>query len=177
MMAFLFIALVILTFIHFVYEGILAPSFRARLRHEFFKLRDDLRDLKLVHQNELNDELFRDLQEDINGAVVRLNQIDFGFLKKLNDAYERDQNLQNRAAKRNAMFDACPLDQVKQIRTRFFRLLDLALLINSGGWFPYLVPIALCLVFAGTAKSAVKKVFSLPESDLNRIAPPPLVTA
>jgi len=172
MMALLFIALAILTFIHFVYEGILAPSFRAKLRLDFFKLRDDLRDLKIARKNELSDEVFRDLQDGINGAVVRLNQIDFGLLKKAHDAFERDEKLQKSVARRNAMFDACAVGEVKEIRQRYFELLDRALMINSGGWFPYLVPIALALIFADTARNSIKNVFTLPENDLNRIAPP-----
>jgi len=42
---------------HFVYEGILAPSFRLKLRFELFELRDELRKLKISHAEDLRDEI------------------------------------------------------------------------------------------------------------------------
>ena len=70
------------------------------------------------------------------------------------------------------MFEACPIDEVRVIRDRYFDLIDKTIIINSIGWFPYLIPIILCVIFADHAKNAVKNAFTLPENDLNRIAPP-----
>ena len=172
-MALLFVILAALAFTHFLYEGILAPSLRFELRLKLFALRDELRDLKLKLGDDLSDEVFRDLQNSINGAVMRLNQIDLGLLKTAREAFERDEKLRRRVERRIAMLEACPIEEVRIIRSRHFQLLDYALLINSGGWIPYLIPIVFGFIFADNAKTLVKTVFSLPENDLNRIVPPP----
>lgn len=175
MMVIFFLILVILTFIHFFYEGILAPSLRYSLRLKLFALRDDLRDLKIDRQEELTDEVFCDLQDAINGAIMRVNQIDLSLLKAAHEAIEHDEKLRKRLQARIAMFEACPLEDVKVIRHRCFELLDQALAINSGGLFPYLIPIIIGFLFADKARSLVVSVFSLPENDLDRIVPPPFV--
>jgi hypothetical protein len=46
-----------LTVFHFVYESILAPSFRLSLRFRLFVLGDEVRKLKIECAESLNDEL------------------------------------------------------------------------------------------------------------------------
>jgi hypothetical protein len=170
-------ALVVLTLIHFIYEGILAPSFRATLRLNLFALRDRLRKLKMEKQDELSDEVFRELQDSINFAAVRLNQIDLRLLKNARDAFERDEKLRRRVERRIAMIEACPVAELHEIRREYFEVLDNALATNMGGWFPYLVPIIIGFILKDSAQNLVKKVFSLSDNDIDKIAPPDLVPA
>ena len=156
---------------HFIYESILAPSFRFKLRHRLFALRDELRGLKIDKGDELSNEVFEDLQGSINASVARLKLIDLRLLKKAHDAFERDEKLRKRAARRNAMFDACKVVEVQKLRSQYFELLDLALMVNSGGLIIYLIPPLLGLIFADYGKNQIKAIFSLPENDLVKLAP------
>ncbi len=169
----LFITLIAFAFIYFVYEGILAPSLRAKLRLDLFALRDELRDLKIEHRAELSDEVFRELQTAINGAVTRLNQIDLRLLRNTRLAFQNDEKLRKRVARRIAILEACSVEEVRVIRDKYSDLLDNALIINTAGCIPYLVPVFFGFLFAESAKTLIQKAFSLSENDLNRIAPPP----
>src|SRR5258708_36909923 len=68
-MVVLFIALVILAIFHFVYQTILAPSFKFEARLKLFRLRDRLRRLKIDNSDLLNDRLFCEIQERINRQI------------------------------------------------------------------------------------------------------------
>ncbi|HEV7398279.1 MAG TPA: hypothetical protein VGN86_17335 [Pyrinomonadaceae bacterium] len=176
-LAVILILLAILTLIHFVYEGILAPSFRARLRLNLFSLRDKLRKLKMERREELSDEVFLDLQASINFAATRLSKVDLVLLMNARRAFEQDEHLRKRAEHRNALFEACPIEELHTIRHEYFDILDDALAINSGGWMPYLIPILVGLLLKESANGLIKKVFSLSDKDIDRIAPPDLLLA
>lgn len=58
---------------HFVYESIIAPNVRLELRFELFKLRDELRNIKLNRELSKEDnEVFSILDETICVAINRL---------------------------------------------------------------------------------------------------------
>jgi hypothetical protein len=157
---------------HFVYEGIIAPSLRAALRLKLFALRDRLRLLKMQQGEHLSDEVFLDLQSSINFAVARLKQIDLRLLKHLNDVLESDEKLRKRVERRIAMFEACPIEELHQIRRGYFDALDNVVLMNSAGWFPYFVPVFIGFLLKDSIQAVVKKVFSLPDNEIEKIAPP-----
>jgi hypothetical protein len=175
--AYILATLVVLTLIHFIYEGILAPSFRANLRLNLFTLRDRLRKLKMEKRHEISDEVFRDLQGSLNFAATRLNQVDLRLLKNARDAFERDKKLRERVERRIAIFEACPIAEVHEIRREYFEVMDNALAVNTAGWVPYLIPIIVGLILRDSAQGLVKKVFSLSDSDINKISPSDLVLA
>jgi hypothetical protein len=162
----------VLALMHFIYEGILAPSLRASCRLKLFALRDRLRNLKMEERERLSDEVFFDLQRSINFSVGRLRQIDLRLVKSANDAFERDEKLRKRAERRIAMFEACPIAELHQIIDEYFDILDNVVLINSGAWLPYLVPAFIAFVLKESVQSAIKNVFSLPDNEIEKIAPP-----
>jgi hypothetical protein len=61
--------LIALAALHFVYESILAPSFRLSLRFKLFVLRDEVRQLKIDCASSLNDRHFDFLQDSINNLI------------------------------------------------------------------------------------------------------------
>ncbi|MEO7509325.1 MAG: hypothetical protein ABIZ95_18915 [Pyrinomonadaceae bacterium] len=166
-----FFVLTALTILHFVYEGIIAPSLRAYLRIRLFDLRDELRDLKIEREIQLPNDVFRDIQSLINGVILRLRQIDPQFMLLAEKAFENDAKLQQSAANKLARLEACPVDEVVEIRKKCFRYIDFAVLVNSGGLFFYLVPVVVCLLFFRNWKQIAKKTFVLPENEIDKIAP------
>jgi hypothetical protein len=177
MMAIFFIALAALAVIHFIYEAILAPSLRFELRLKLFALRDEIRILKLQHPDSLSDEVFRDLQSSLNATISRLKLIDLRILKTAYDSFEHDEKLRKRAEQRDELINACPIPEVRAIRQRQIWLVGYALLINSGGWVPYLVPVLISLFCAGRVMVQIRAVFALPENEINKIVPDLMVPA
>jgi hypothetical protein len=135
-------------------------------------LRDDLRDLKIEKGFQLQEEVFYELQSGINSWVIRLSQIDLGLLHNTNRLLEENESLRKLVTKRAELLEQCSIPKVQRIRDRLFDRLDMALVTNSAGWLPYLVPILFGLLFADSAKMLVKKAFAVPETDLDKIAPP-----
>jgi hypothetical protein len=167
--------LAVLALLHFIYEGILAPSLRASYRLKLFALRDRLRNLKMEHEERLSDEVFFDLQSSINFSVGRLRQIDLRLVRSANRAFERDAKLRKRVERRIAMFEACPIAELRQIRKEYFDALDNVVLVNSGAWLPYLIPVLVAFVLKESIQSAIKNVFSLPDNEIEKFAPPDFV--
>jgi hypothetical protein len=131
----------------------------------------------MEQRDHLSDEVFFDLQSSMNFSVIRLQQIDLRFIKNANGAFQRDEKLRKSVAQRIAMFEACPIGEVRQIRDEFFYTLDGVVLINSGGWMPYLVPFLIGLVLKEKVQDAVKNAFSLPDNEIEKITPPaPVLT-
>ncbi|MGH8330614.1 MAG: hypothetical protein ACRER3_22985, partial [Pseudomonas fluorescens] len=65
-MTYAVLSFMFLAFVHFVFESILAPSFRLKLRFEIFALRDELRLLKIECESSLHDKHFEYLQSSLN---------------------------------------------------------------------------------------------------------------
>ncbi len=170
-MAIFFLILAGLALLNLVYEGIVAPTLRFNLRLKLFALRDELRELKIERGDEIHDDLFRDLQGSLNATINRLARIDLLLLKTAYNAFEHDDSLRRFAEQREAMLEACPVGEVKRIRDKQLAVVGCALAVNSGGWIPYLIPVVVGLVFAGSAMAIIKKLFSLPENDIDKIAP------
>lgn len=171
MMEFLFLALAALAAIHFIYEAIIAPSLRFELRLKLFALRDELRILKLTHSESLSDELFDDLQSSLNATISRLNLIDLRILKTAYESFGHDEKLRKMAEQRDELIRSCPISEVQKIRQRQISFVARAMLINSGGWFPYLVPIVVSIFCSGRVTAQIRAVFALPEKDINKIVP------
>lgn len=176
-MSIFFLILVALAGFHFFYEGVIAPSLRFELRLKLFALRDEIRELKLKYGDELGDEVFRYLQSSINATIGRLSLIDLRLLIRAHEAFEHDEKLSARAERVERMLRECPIAEVQEIRTRQLQLVGYALAVNSGGWSPYLIPVVIGKLSARSAKAQVRRVFELPENDINKIVPDPLVWA
>jgi hypothetical protein len=68
--------LMILAVAHFIYNGIILPMIRFSLRVHLFKLRDQLRNLKIRYDVEISDEVFNLVQASINNTTKLLPQAD-----------------------------------------------------------------------------------------------------
>lgn len=177
MMSTFFIALAALAAIHFIYESILAPSLRFELRLKLFALRDELRILKQKHAEAVSDEIFRDLQGSLNATISRLNLIDVTILKTAHERFENDEKLRRKSERFDQLISDCAVPEVETIRQKHLKLIGRALLINTGGWFVYLIPIFIAIFYAGRVMAQLKPVFALPENDINKIVPDPIVAA
>jgi hypothetical protein len=124
-----------------VYESILAPSERLKLRFELFELRDRLRALKVEHSEYLEDRHFHYLQDSLNSLICLLGRFDLATLSRIEVEIQRDPALRRRSEIRAAILDDCQFDELRAIRKTSVRIAAKALLINSGGWFVSIVPI------------------------------------
>jgi hypothetical protein len=109
-MEYLFVVLIVFALYHFVYESILAPSERLKLRFELFELRDRLRALKVDHSDYLEDRHFHYLQDSLNSLICLLGRFDLATLSRIELEFQLDPELRRRSEMRTAILDDCQFD-------------------------------------------------------------------
>jgi hypothetical protein len=171
MMATLIIVLFALAFLHFIYEGIVAPSVRMTLRYRLYALRDEIRALKAVHGDDVPDELYCHMESSLNGTIKHLHQIDAGLAYRAWNAMDGDEELRARVERLEVLFSECRAEVTRRIREQHREKILYALLLNLGAWGLYLTPVVLVAIAYSGIASTVKKVLLLPEGDLDKIAP------
>ncbi|HEX8138696.1 MAG TPA: hypothetical protein VF544_14110 [Pyrinomonadaceae bacterium] len=166
----LFFIIMALAFVHFIYEGIIAPSIRFKLRLELFKQRDELRELKMEQDCELCDEAYSYLQDVLNNTIKHVSHIDLWLVSVAR--HQIDEETREKIAALEKQVEECPIKKVKEISDKQIDIIGKALFTNNGGLILYLIPLAVLLAFYQTFVGYAKKVLSLPERDIDRLAPP-----
>jgi hypothetical protein len=172
-MTFILFALVLGATCHFVYESILAPSFRLKLRFDLFALRDELRRLKIERDSGLNDEHFEYLQGSLNTLISVLYRFDFATLNAVERETRRDPEVKARIERRVRVLDDCIVVECQSIRSRTLRIAVMALGVNNGVACLYLLPIFLCATGLSQLKRIIKESLSLRAPEIARYAPAP----
>lgn len=176
-MDFLIIFIIFFASLHFVYEGIVAPSFRMKLNFELFRLRDNLRSLKISHRDELDDKHYYYLQDSINALIRLLPKLDITTLSHVRRLVEQDPKLKARAMERSMILDDCKLQEAREIRKKTLKIAYKVLLVSAGAWFIYLIPILLVYLCYKAISDSIKTLVSLSDSDFDRVIPGDLATA
>jgi len=168
-MTYLIYAFVGFAFLHFIYEGIIAPSLRLEVRFKLFQLRDDLRMLKIEHAEKLDDRHFHYLQDSINNVIRGLPNFSLAMLYDLMERISKDRELKARLDARAKILDDCQIEQARKIREQGVRLVQQALSINSGGWWFYILPIVVAVVCYASTKNLIRSIASLSEPDFQKV--------
>lgn len=170
-MSFILIAMVLLAICHFIYEGIIAPSLRLKLRFKLFALRDELRSLKVDHKHQLREKHFEYLQDSINSSIAMLPRFDIWTMITIIRKLESDKELGAKAQERRKILDDCNIPDITRIREKSVGAAMEALLVNSGMWLFLLVPVIVIFVLYKTVTNKIKSIVVLPKPDLEKIAP------
>ena len=178
MLSSVIILLIALAFLHFIYEGIIAPSIRQKLRFRLFALRDRVRNLKVEHGDELEDRTFNYLQDSINTTIRLIHSINVIDLCRIYRDVSKDERLSQIIEKRNQAIEQSPIAEIKLVRHESLKAFTLALLTNHGGLclyvFPVLFVIVIISVFSAivvdSVMSAVATVLAMPKRDIDRLA-------
>lgn len=171
MITIVFFLLVGLATFHFIYEGIIAPSLMLRLRFRIFRLRDDLRRLRIGPSPIITDEDFERHQQGLNNIINLLPYINLMNMREAVHALKRDKSLLEKSKKRVALLENCPSREAIRIYEQANNVLLGALLVSCGGWFLYIVPIIVAFLIIDQIKTFIQDLTTLPEADIKRIAP------
>ncbi|WP_116808358.1 hypothetical protein [Steroidobacter cummioxidans] len=168
------VILVAVAILQFVYESIIAPSLRLELRFELFKLRDEVRLLKIDSSGagngvEFAELHFYELQDSINSLISLLFRFDLATVSAISAEIERDAELKRRVVERSRILDDCALPEILAIRGEQFRIATKALVVNSGPVLIWLVLPALLFVGYRALRNKVKDSLTVPETDLKRL--------
>lgn len=178
-MTYLIFGLVCAALCHFVYESILAPSLRLELRFELFKLRDEIRRLKIAdlssREPEFADGHYGYLQDSINALIGILYRYDLAAIWAITGQINRDEALRRRVEATARLLDDCELPAVRAVRTRQLNIAAKALAVNSGPMLLLLLAPALALrgykAVRGKIRGEIKTSLTVPGTDLQRCMP------
>lgn len=175
MFAWLLIILGVIACIHFVYEGIIVPSCRRKIRYALFALRDDLRALLAEEGDNLDLTVFSNMQDSINASLRFLHHIDIRFLYEARKEFRKNESLANRVSRRYAEVLNCDLKALQNIRKESMRLFLEAFAINSMGFLLMMTPIWLamaCVCYIKRLFGGLKRIMACiiytPESESQR---------
>jgi hypothetical protein len=141
MMTTLFLIFVALVVLHFIIEGIIAPSERSKVRLELFALRDRVRHTKIDNPVEFDDELYDHMQEHVNRSIHLLHNYNLaGVFRAIWADYKKEPSWLEADAKAARFYELLGESKVEGLdvihRSSMFFTLTGAI-FNTLGWLPY----------------------------------------
>lgn len=168
MSTFIIIAIV-LALVHFVYESIIAPSIRLHLRNRLFELRDCLRVLKIDGLAKSHEEAFDLLHEGINNLLTRLPQLTVANTVLIENSYKSNPELRQKIDSRVDAIKKCGNNEIVDIFEKTNEIVEAAFMANMGGWFFYLIPIAVMVAAFSKLSTFTKELIATPRVDSDRM--------
>lgn len=176
-MATIFFIGIILAIFHFVYESILLPSIRQRLRYKLFALRDRLVRLSLDNNQKTEIKHFEHIERSINTSIRHLPYMTISTIFHADNFYKMNPELQNDINRRVETIKNLKNEQLKELHSVCIKYSIQSLVYNSMMLFIYLLPIVLLISLIGVIRNRVKRtVQSLsvtPEYQFEKAVPYP----
>jgi len=147
MIAFLIIVLFTLALFHWAYESAIAPSFRLGARYKLFALRDELRHFSSQKEIQLDESAIRVLEESINSSIEYMSEINVSLARAFHKRCSVDPSFRKRIERRYSLIESYRDPEFQALRQRYEYIFGEITMINAGGWFIYIVPIAVGVVF------------------------------
>jgi len=161
-MSTIILAVALLATMHFVYEGIVLPSIRMRLRDTLFRLRDELRRVWIDQPTKCNSQVFLFLDVNICHFLSDLSLLTFALAYDTEKCMANNPKLKSQVEQRLRAVESCDCEEFRRIYHEVNRVLTYALLANSGAWFIYLVPVGLAVCCFSRLAKAVKELMMMP---------------
>ncbi len=120
-----------LSFGVWIYQAIILPSVRQRLRFELFCLRDQTRRLVIEGQVKEDSAAFRYLHRQLNVMIKAIPRFDFALIYAIED---NDPELKARAEKSRKLIEESNFE-IQKIYNKAIRIMALVLVANSFIWF------------------------------------------
>ena len=141
----IFFILVALVIFHFFYEAILAPSLKFEIKLKLFRLRDELRRIKIENRNLLSDEIFLEIQEGLNRQIQYFDGFNIVNVIRTYISIKDNKELDKRVWQFNERLRECPIPEVKEIHSKSMLLFWETVKTNNGGMVAFILPVYLAL--------------------------------
>ena len=168
-MTIVFCLLLYLAFWHYIYEAILAPSIRLRMKHRLFELRDRLRMIQIERGSVAMRPDISILHDGLNYYLGRLEKITPSLVVRSHHRIQANPEMRKAIEKRVMVIADSDDHRIQGIYDEIDRLLSRVLLVNAGGWGIYILPIALALTTYSKLEKRVAELFMTPERSMNSL--------
>lgn len=147
---------------HFIYEGILAPSIRMKLRYDLYEVRDELRAAWTDNESGLTEDAYMLLQHEINSAIVHLGDLGLSVLIEASRALKKTE-IAERVDRCKKIRNSCHSERYISLRSRYKHAVAMAWMVNSVGLFAWIVPAAFLAATWKWCRRLAARVFLLPD--------------
>jgi len=171
MMAIFIIAILIISILHFIYDGIILPGIRQHNRNKLFALRDRLR-WEMIQGIQPEDiEAFNLIHDAVNIFTNRLPMLTISVQKAFKEDLEHNEKLRDIIQKRRKILNSCSNENIKNIALEMNGVLENTYIANAGGWFIYLIPIAIIVSTLKSLAEISSELTMAPPQEVHRIIP------
>lgn len=165
MIPILIVALFSLALFHWAYESAIAPSVRLGARYRLFALRDELRNFVARESVQLTHPAVQLLEESINSTIEYMREINFGFVFAFNSRFSSDDSFKKRVEHRKTVVESYDASEFQVLRKRYEHLFREITILNCGGWFIYLIPIAFAATCWEWLRRTIVKLSFVPSAE------------
>lgn len=158
-------------FAHFIYDGILAPSMRCKLRNDLFDLRDQLRTAQISNRDSKATEAFDVVHAGINAYLNRLQAVTVSLRAKFYQLNREDARFQQEWHRRRRVVEEARNQELEQIKARANATIELAFVVNSAPLLVYSLPVALCLAPLFQLRRWSQALVAMKPSQTDRLIP------
>lgn len=158
-MAVLLFILFILAIYHLIYESIIMPSVRLKLRYDLFEWRDKLIYIQCT-QSVMSEKDFNLVHSYINAAINRLPYYSLSLLFRVNKDIERNPHLRKQVEHHSNAINAIDNKDVQEIIKGVNKTTLKAFWGNFGAWALYLIPILIVLILLLFCVDSVRSLWN-----------------
>jgi len=156
---------------HLIYESIILPSVRLHYRNKLFSLRDEVRRLKLEELNETDKAALTLLHDGISTILNRVHLITIELQHEIEKEINEDKELNEMIKERYKILDQSTNKDVIRISYLLNTIVNRSILFNAGGWFIYIVPIAIVIFIFEKISDLAKQLILIPPTEVDRLIP------
>lgn len=170
-MKYLILFLVIVSAWHFIYDGIIAPSIRLHLRNKLFILRDELRLAKIDGISSQDEDAFWFVHEGINNFINRLPNLTIEKARSIALSYRQNEHHSRLLDEHIFAVENASDSRITGIFRKTNSVIEATFITNMGGWFIYLIPIAIIFSFMTRLSNLASILLVASKKDIERLLP------
>lgn len=145
---------------HFVYQAIWLPTIHMKQRNRLFALRDRLRTYHFDHPDTGHERAFAIAQDGINNCIHSVEVLGLHFQIRIGRRYENDAVFRASVKERRQVLKDANCKEIDEVVDEANEALREIFVFNSGGWFVYVVPVAIGMIFYKRTARAAKDLFA-----------------
>lgn len=170
-MAIFILLLLAAAFAHFIYDGIIAPSLRCKLRNDLFALRDELRSAQMQSGDASSAAAFDVVHAGINAYLNRLQSVTVSLRARFYQLNREDAAFKRELRERTAILDQANNAELVRIMKRANETIEQAFLTNSAMLVVYSLPLALALAPLFKLHKWAQALVAMKPSETDRLIP------
>lgn len=149
---------ILLAILHFIYESIVLPTLRLKLRFKLFELRDSLYRMAIEDKINSNDKNFEHIEKSIDNTIRHLPYMTFSTVYEAGVFYKNNPEIKKEVEKKIDAIENIKNEALKNIHHKCIQYSINSLLLNSASWIIYVLPI---LIIYKILKSLGLSIFKI----------------